>query len=134
MAGRRRSIVVEGLDHGGQPFPIATRVGPLVVTSAIHGRDPATGEFAVDPATQIRQVFANVAAVLEAAGGSMDDVASVQVLLGDLGHRGLVNDVWCETFPDPDDRPTRNTAQRDLTDPLVCQVIVTAMLRGSGAE
>lgn len=125
---RRTAVTVPGLDHGTQPFPIATRVGPLLVTSAIHGRDPATGEFAADPAAQITQVFANVRAVLEAAGGSLDDVAGVQVLLADTALRGVVNDVWCATFPDPTDRPTRNTAQRPLTAPLVCQVVVTAYL------
>ena len=124
----RREIRVPGLDHGSQPFSIATLVGPLLTTSAMHGRDPATGTFATDPAAQIRQVFANVEAVLAAAGGGPDDVAAVQVLLSDMAHRGLVNDAWCAVFTDPGNRPVRNTAQRDLAPGLFCQVQVTAWI------
>lgn len=128
MASRRITIEVPGLDHGSQPFPIATRVGDLLMTSAIHGRDPNTGQLDPDPRTQIRQVFTNVQTVLSAAGSSTDDVVMAQVLLADTAHRGLVNDAWCTVFPDPADRPTRNTAQRALADGVHCQLLVTAVL------
>ena len=122
----RRSIEVPGLSHGTQPFPMASRVGPLVTTSAVHGVDPATGELAPDPATQIAQVFANLEAVLAAAGGGLDDVAQVLVTLTDKAHRPLVNDVWVARFPDEASRPARNTQERPLAPGQVCTVLATA--------
>lgn len=126
----RRSVEVEGLGHGSQPFPMASRVGPLVCTSAVHGIDPAGGQLAEDPATQIAQVFDNLGAVLRAAGGSLDDVAQVLVTLTDKAHRPLVNDVWVRLFPDPASRPARNTQERPLAPGQVCTVLATAWIAG----
>ena len=65
----RRSIYVEGLTHGAGTFPIAVRSGPLVVSSAIHGKDPSTGVLDNELAKQVAGVFSNVRRVIEAAGG-----------------------------------------------------------------
>lgn len=124
----RRSIHVPGLDHGTQPFPMASRVGPLLSTSAVHGIDPASGELADDPATQIAQVFANLDAVVRAAGGTLDDVTQVLVTLVDKAHRPLVNEVWLARFPDEGSRPARNTQERALAPGQVCTVLATAWI------
>jgi 2-iminobutanoate/2-iminopropanoate deaminase len=126
----RRNIEVAGLDHGVQPFPIATRVGPLVCTSAIHGRNRESGDFDQDPVTQIRAVFSNLEAVMHAAGGSLDDVGLCLVSLSSMEYRGALNTVWNEVFPDEHSRPSRNTQQRELTAPLICQVVATAFVSG----
>lgn len=57
----------------------------------------------------IQQVFRNARALMEAAGGSLDDVQNVWVYLGmwDL-HDDMV-DTWVESFPDERCRPTRKT-------------------------
>ncbi|RTZ72271.1 MAG: RidA family protein [Gammaproteobacteria bacterium] len=50
---------------------------------------------------QIRRVFDNLQAVVEAAGGSLADVAKLNVFLTDLGHFPLVNQVMADYFEEP---------------------------------
>ncbi len=50
---------------------------------------------------QIRRVFDNLSAVAEAAGGSLADVAKLNIYLTDLGHFPLVNKVMAEYFQEP---------------------------------
>ena len=54
-----------------------------------------------DMRAQIHQVFRNLAAVAEAAGGSLADVAKLNVFLTDLGNFPLVNEVMAEYFQQP---------------------------------
>ena len=51
-----------------------------------------------DVVAQARQVFASMAAVLEAAGCSFADVVKVLVFLTDIGDRGRINPVRQEVF------------------------------------
>jgi len=54
-----------------------------------------------DMRKQIHQVFSNLSAVAEAAGGSLADVVKLNVFLTDLGHFPLVNEVMAEYFQQP---------------------------------
>lgn len=54
-----------------------------------------------DVRAQITQVFDNLAAVAEAAGGSLADVAKLNVFLTDLGNFPLVNEVMASYFEQP---------------------------------
>ncbi len=51
--------------------------------------------------TQIRRVFDNLSAVAEAAGGSLADIAKLNIFLTDLGHFPLVNQVMADYFQEP---------------------------------
>lgn len=50
---------------------------------------------------QIRQVFRNLAAVAEAAGGHLGEVVKLNCFLTDLSHFPLVNQVMAEFFQEP---------------------------------
>lgn len=50
---------------------------------------------------QIRRVFDNLSAVAEAAGGSLADVAKLNIFLVDLSHFAKVNEVMAEYFSEP---------------------------------
>ncbi|KAF3982443.1 MAG: RidA family protein [Methylococcales symbiont of Hymedesmia sp. n. MRB-2018] len=50
---------------------------------------------------QIRQVFDNLQAVAEAAGGNFFDVVKLNVFLTDLSHFPLVNEIMAEYFSQP---------------------------------
>jgi reactive intermediate/imine deaminase len=50
---------------------------------------------------QIVQVFCNLQAVAEAAGGSLADMAKLTVFLTDLNHFPLVNETMAEYFQEP---------------------------------
>ena len=54
-----------------------------------------------DMEAQVRRVFDNLAAVAQAAGGSLADVAKLNIFLTDLGHFALVNQVMAEYFAQP---------------------------------
>ncbi len=80
----------------------AVRVGDTVYLSGQIPLDPATMELAgADVEVQIRQVFDNLAAVAEAAGGSLADAVRLTVYLTDLANFPLVNEVMAEYFSEP---------------------------------
>ncbi len=54
-----------------------------------------------DIAAQIRRVFDNLQAVAEAAGGSLKDVAKLNVFLVDLANFAVVNEIMAEYFAQP---------------------------------
>jgi regulator of RNase E activity RraA/enamine deaminase RidA (YjgF/YER057c/UK114 family) len=112
MSGRR-SIEIVGFGHGGQPIPAASRVGPLLATGGVYGLDPATGTLPDDVGEQVRLMFANLARILEAGGGTMGAIARMTVFVKDPAARGAVNDEWVRTFPDADRRPARHTLVND---------------------
>lgn len=54
-----------------------------------------------DISDQIRQVFDNLVAVAEAAGGSLADVVKLNVFLTDLSHFPRVNEIMADYFKEP---------------------------------
>ena len=54
-----------------------------------------------DMESQIRRVFDNLSAVAEAAGGTLADVAKLNIFLTNLEHFPLVNQVMAEYFDEP---------------------------------
>ena len=54
-----------------------------------------------DIEAQIHQVFRNLTAVCEAAGGQLQDIAKLNIFLTDLGHFATVNQVMAEYFEQP---------------------------------
>jgi 2-iminobutanoate/2-iminopropanoate deaminase len=61
---------------------------------------------------QVRQVFANLHAVAEAAGSSLSRAVRVGVYLSDLEHFETMDRVYREIFEEP--RPARTTIQSDI--------------------
>ena len=92
------------------PYSQAVRVGNLLFCSGQIPLDPATGQLVTgDIAAQTRQVFANLGAVLTAAGASFDHVARTTVYLADMTDFAAMNDVYGTVFRDP--APARSTIQ-----------------------
>jgi reactive intermediate/imine deaminase len=54
-----------------------------------------------DIEAQVRRVFDNLSAVCEAAGGSLQDIAKLNIFLTDLGNFATVNKVMAEYFEQP---------------------------------
>lgn len=80
----------------------AVRAGELVFLSGQIPLVPETMEIVGgDFAARARQVFANLAAVANAAGGSLDDVVKVTIFLTDLDDFATVNAVMEEFFSQP---------------------------------
>jgi 2-iminobutanoate/2-iminopropanoate deaminase len=84
------------------------RAGELLFVSGQVGQDPATGELiAADVTAQVEQVFANIRAVLRAAGKTLADVVRVGVYLTDLNDFAKMNAVYARQFDAP--YPARTT-------------------------
>ena len=122
----RRSIDLPGATHEA-PVPMACRVGNVLFSSRISGRDIPSGNIPADPAEQARLMFQNLEDVLKLAGGSLQNVGHVTVLIVNDEVRGAFNDAWERAFPDPDSRPARHVEQSDLRHGLLFQVEVTAV-------
>ncbi len=77
----------------------AVRAGDLVFLSGQIPLDPATGTLVSgDIEAEIRRVFDNLAAVAEAAGGSLANTVKLNVFLTDLGHFAKVNEIMATYF------------------------------------
>ena len=80
----------------------AVKVGTTVY---ISGQIPLVPETMVmvegDIEAQIRRVFDNLQAITRAAGGSLADIAKLNIFLTDLANFGTVNTVMAEYFEQP---------------------------------
>ena len=83
------------------PYSQAIKVGNTVYLSGQIPLDPATMEVVEGMEKQICQVFDNLSAVAEAAGGSLQDIVKLNIFLTDLGHFALVNEVMTRSFQQP---------------------------------
>jgi len=92
------------------PYSQAIRAGGVLYLSGQVALDPATGQFlAADIKTQTRRVLQNLAAVLEAAGSSMDRVVKTTVFLKDMNDFGAMNEEYQNVFRELP--PARSTVQ-----------------------
>ena len=80
----------------------AVRAGETVYLSGQIPLDPDSMELvAGNIDAQIRQVFDNLAAVAQAAGGELGDIVKLNVYLTDLGHFPRVNEIMSQYFQEP---------------------------------
>jgi|SRR5450631_1892560 2-iminobutanoate/2-iminopropanoate deaminase len=90
------------------PYSQAIRTGLVVFLSGQIGMDPVTKELVGDDfERQVRQAFANLAAVAHAAGGSLADAVKFSLFLTDLGQFARANAIMSELVPAP--YPARST-------------------------
>ncbi|MEZ5545847.1 MAG: RidA family protein [Lysobacteraceae bacterium] len=103
------------------PYSQAVRVGNTVWLSGQIPLDPATMEMVSDDVeAQARQVFKNLTAVAEAAGGTLANAVRIGIFMTDLSQFAKVNAVMAEFFNAP--FPARATVE------------VSALPRGAKVE
>ena len=92
------------------PYSQAIRAGSLLFVSGQIPLDPKTGAMVDgDIAAQTHRVFANLRAILEAAGGTFDHVLRTTVYLADMNDFAVVNEIYGTYFSSP--APARATVQ-----------------------
>ena len=79
----------------------AMRAGDTVYLSGQIGLDPRTMQLAEGIDAQIQRVFANLAAVAQAAGLGLDRAVRMTVYLTDLGHFAKVNEIMAQHVAQP---------------------------------
>lgn len=97
----RQIISTDGAPKAIGTYSQAVRVGDTVYLSGQIGLDPVTMQLVDGIEAQIRQVFSNLSAVAQAAGGTLADIAKLNIFLTDLGHFALVNSIMAEYFTEP---------------------------------
>lgn len=91
------------------PYSQAVKVGPFLFTSGQIPLKPDGTLVTGDVEEQTHQVFANLQAVLEEAGGSLRDVVKATVFIQDMNDFARINEVYAHYFGDH--RPARSCVE-----------------------
>jgi 2-iminobutanoate/2-iminopropanoate deaminase len=83
------------------PYSQAIVAGGLVFCSGMAGIDPATGAIADGIEAQTDQALLNLAAVLSAAGTSMEHLVKTTIFYANVEDFAKLNDVYARHMPDP---------------------------------
>jgi len=98
----REIIATESAPQAIGTYSQAVRVGDTVYLSGQIPLDPATMALVSDDMeAQITQVFENLRAVCQAAGGDLSGIIKLNIFMTDLAHFGLVNEVMARYFSQP---------------------------------
>ena len=99
---KREIIATDKAPQAIGTYSQAIKVGATVYLSGQIPLLPETMDLvAGDMEAQIRRVFDNLSAVCVAAGGSLADIAKLNIFLTDLSHFPLVNQVMASYFQQP---------------------------------
>jgi reactive intermediate/imine deaminase len=99
---KRDTIHTDNAPAAVGTYSQAVRVGDLVFISGQIPFVPATMEVVEgDFAARARQVFDNLKAIAEAAGGSLNDAVKLTIFLTDLDNFATVNEVMAEYCDEP---------------------------------
>jgi reactive intermediate/imine deaminase len=91
------------------PYSQGIRAGQTVYLSGQLGLDPKTGNLVEGVEAQTHQVFKNLRAVATAAGGNLDDMVKLSILMQNLADFAKVNEIMAGYFKEP--YPARATYQ-----------------------
>lgn len=88
-------------DGAPAPMPVfsqGVRKGPILQVSGQGGEDPATGQYVApgDVKAQTTRTLENVKAIVEAGGGTVDDIVMFRVYLTTREHFAAMNEAYAE--------------------------------------
>jgi 2-iminobutanoate/2-iminopropanoate deaminase len=97
----REPVNTESAPAAIGPYSQAIRAGEFVFVSGQIAIDPATQQFVAGTvAEQTERVLKNLAAILKAAGSSLDKVVKTTVFMADMKDFAEMNDVYATFFSD----------------------------------
>ena len=103
-------VQTDGAPAAIGPYSQAVRSGDFLFCSGQIALEPASGEMVGGSAAdQARQVLANLGAVLDAGGASLQTVVKTTIFLDDMADFAAVNEVYAAAFGDH--RPARATVE-----------------------
>jgi reactive intermediate/imine deaminase len=108
----KRPVSTQSAPQPGGAYSQAIVAGNLVFLAGQGPFVPSGERVEGSFADEARQTFANLAAVAEAAGGSLADAVRVGVFLRNMDDFKTMNEIYREFFSDP--LPARTTVQSDL--------------------
>ena len=102
------------------PYSQGITVGDFIFTSGQIPVIPATGEIPQGIAAQAEQSCKNVAAILEAAGVTLENVVKTTCFLADMGDFAAFNEVYARYFVS---KPARScVAAKALPKGVLCEI------------
>ena len=126
MAGQ--PVLPEGSPPPLAPYSPGFRSGQLVFTAGMLALDSSgnlVGEG--DAGAQTRQVLENIREIIEAAGGTMEDIVYNMIFLADLGDYQEMNEVYGSYFPE--NPPARACVQAGLVrSEFLVEIAATAVV------
>jgi 2-iminobutanoate/2-iminopropanoate deaminase len=103
-------IQTEHAPHAIGPYSQAIKANGLVFASGQIPTDPQTGQFVSGGIQeQTEQALKNLAAVLEAAGSSLDRIVKTTVFLADMNEFSAMNEIYGKFFSE--NPPARATVE-----------------------
>jgi reactive intermediate/imine deaminase len=98
MSSEKVEIRTDGAPAPMPVFSQGVRKGPILQVSGQGGEDPATGDYVApgDVKAQTARTLLNVKAVVEAGGGTIDDVVMFRVYLTTRDHFAAMNEAYTE--------------------------------------
>ena len=125
----REIITTERAPAAVGPYSQAVRVGNFVFTAGQLGIDPVLGQLRMGIGAQTRQALANLQAVLEVAGSSLNQVVKTTIFLQDMADFATVNQIYGSVFTAAP--PARSTVQvAALPLGALVEIEVIALARG----
>ena len=119
-----RQVISTDRAPGSPLYSQGVRVGSTIYVSGMVGIDVTTKQLAgATIQEQTRQALRNCAAVVEAGGGALDDVAQVTVLIANPADFDGMNEAYAEVFAT--EPPARAVARFG---PEIPNVLVSIMM------
>jgi 2-iminobutanoate/2-iminopropanoate deaminase len=106
----KSAVFGSGGPVAGSPYTPGVRVGNLLFISGQLGLDPETKQPHTDFEKQVEGAIAGVRSLVEAAGGSLENVVKTTVFLADLGQFARLNEIYARHF-NGSVKPARSTFQ-----------------------
>lgn len=97
----KQIIHTDGAPQAIGTYSQAVRVGKTVYLSGQIGLEPGSMQLIEGFEAQVHQVFQNLRAVVETAGGTMTDIVKINIYLTDLNNFVQVNKIMAEYFSQP---------------------------------
>jgi 2-iminobutanoate/2-iminopropanoate deaminase len=95
----KKQIITTGAAPRSPLFSQGVRVGSIIYVSGMAGIDPATNKMAgATIQEQTRQALHNCKAIVEAGGGTLEDVVQVMVLLANPADFAAMNEEYAKVF------------------------------------
>lgn len=127
----RHAISTADAANAVGPYSQAIVAGGFVFCSGTAGIDPATGEVREGIRAQTEQALANLAAILEAAGTSMDALVKTTIFYANVDDFATINEIYSARMPDPP--PARSApANIELPRGLLLSIEAIAVVPATG--
>ena len=127
VGAKRLNFETPGHTHH-DPIPMAARTGGLLQSSGISGIDPATGKVPGDLDNQIKWGIYHVRNLMKEAGGTLDDIVSITILVRYLEQVAEIDARLVELFPDAAKRPAIKYINYRMPGSSHLQYHVTALI------